>query len=79
MTYSFQLEVFKYDNNNNELIVYGKSAIIDIYVLIGPNIIDNSFMISPPCVNGIITYDSINEYIKNTQSLSVVASGDVLP
>eukprot|EP01084_Bolivina_argentea_P195041 334696_1 len=50
ITYSFQLEVFKYDNNNN-LIVYGESATVKISVLIGPTIIENSFMISPPCVN----------------------------
>ncbi len=60
ITYSFQLEVFKY---NNKLITYGKSTTIE------------------NCCKCIydITYDTINEYRKSTQSRSVTATGDMWP
>eukprot|EP01084_Bolivina_argentea_P083054 150385_1 len=78
LTYSFKLEIFKYDSNN-KLIAYGISTETQIYVMTGPRIIANSFVISPECPNGVTVYDTINDYMENIYSLSVIADGDVLP
>ena len=73
ITYSFQETISQYDNNNN-LIGYGQSSVQTIFVLNPPMILKDSFIISPPC-NNHTSYDTINDYLSTTFSLSVSADG----
>eukprot|EP01084_Bolivina_argentea_P277635 474060_1 len=79
--YSFQLEIFKNKISDGIIIASGNSSITTIFVTNPPEIIANSLRMFPNCSDGVIYFDSMDEYLKDTHKwfLSINAHGYHLP
>eukprot|EP01083_Nonionella_stella_P227242 806428_1 len=75
-TYSFQLHVAQYDTEDN-VIGYGVSQPVSIYILNEPTIFSGSFQIDSPC--DAVEYESISELLSAPYSLSLSADGTHTP
>eukprot|EP01083_Nonionella_stella_P035886 97880_1 len=76
-TYSFQLNVTQYDHDDmGNVIGFGVSLPISVYVLKEPKILSGSFEIEPQCD---AEYESILKLLSAPYSLFVSADGDYSP
>eukprot|EP01083_Nonionella_stella_P056163 148065_1 len=77
-TYSFQLYVTQYDAEDMQNVIgYGVSQPVSIYILNEPKIFDGSFQMDPPC--DAVEYESILELLSAPYSLSLSADGAHTP
>ena len=76
ITYGFQLEIIIRDPDTGEILASGTSSIAEIYVTKPPTLMKNSLKLDPRCKNGEIVFDSMTEYLRNSNKFSLTVSAD---